>query len=133
MKKQIESNTYFWFGIFALCFILFQIISYRIRPGYKGDSEIVKYFLGVAPNFFPAIGIPALIYAILEVNMSKNSEFIYKNAFLISIWFGVTGLIIWEFLQIFSKKLSFDWHDILWTIAGGIIYWRIGLKFKSRE
>lgn len=132
MKKQTNSTSNFWLGIFALCFFLFQLISYKIRPAYDGDNEIVNYFLGVAPNFFPSIGIPALIYAILETNKSKNSAFVNRNAFLIALCVGVSGLILWEILQIYSKKLSFYWHDILWTIAGGLIFWLIGQKLKRK-
>ena len=57
MKFKLE---YYWFLIFALCFTAFNQIQDNIRPNYSGDHSIIIYLLGVAPNFFPAIGIPAL-------------------------------------------------------------------------
>jgi hypothetical protein len=54
MKFKLE---YYWFLIFALCFTAFNQIQDNIRPNYSGDNSIIKYLLGVAPNFLPAIGI----------------------------------------------------------------------------
>jgi len=56
---KISKNLIYWFALFAICFIAFQQISDNIRPYYKGDNMTIKYLLGVAPNFFPALGIPA--------------------------------------------------------------------------
>jgi hypothetical protein len=63
MRKNNAKTTYYWFSIFALCFLCFQAVSYYIRPNYSGEGAIISYFLGIAPNFFPAIGIPALFLA----------------------------------------------------------------------
>ncbi len=72
MKFKLE---YYWFLIFALCFTAFNQIQDNIRPNYSGDNSIIKYLLGVAPNFFPAIGIPALfVLTIPYVFKKKNSD-----------------------------------------------------------
>jgi len=72
MKFKLE---YYWFLIFALCFTAFNQIQDNIRPNYSGDNSIVKYLLGVAPNFFPAIGIPALfVLTIPYLFKKKNSD-----------------------------------------------------------
>jgi len=57
MKLKSE---YYWFLIFAVCFFAYQQIQDNIRPHYHGSNSTIKYLLGVAPNFFPAIGIPAI-------------------------------------------------------------------------
>jgi len=69
MKFKLE---YYWFLIFALCFTAFNQIQDNIRPSYIGDNSIIKYLLGVAPNFFPAIGIPALFVLIIPYVFKKK-------------------------------------------------------------
>ena len=63
-------SEYYWFLIFAFSFTAFNQIQDYIRPNYIGDNSIVKYLLGVAPNFFPAIGIPAL-FVVIDKNNKK--------------------------------------------------------------
>jgi hypothetical protein len=133
MKFRLE---YYWFLIFALCFTAFNQIQDNIRPNYSGDNSIIKYFLGVAPNFFPAIGIPALFVMVIPLVLKKkNSEtWIYKKRHLSANLFSVIGLVGWEFAQ-FSGKLRFDWNDILWTFIGALLFHFIWLitpqKFKE--
>jgi hypothetical protein len=95
--------------IFALCFTAFNQIQDNIRRNYSGDNSIIKYLLGVAPNFFPAIGIPALFVVIIPyVLKKKNSEsWFYKKKHLFANLISVIGLVGWEFAQM-SGKLRFD-------------------------
>ena len=133
MKFRLE---YYWFLIFVLCFTAFNQIQDNIRPNYSGDNSIIKYFLGVAPNFFPAIGIPAVFVMVIPLVLKKkNSEtWIYKKRHLSANLFSVIGLVGWEFAQ-FSGKLRFDWNDILWTFIGALLFHFIWLitpqKFKE--
>ena len=60
-----SKSLYYWFALFALCFIAYQQIIDNIRPNYIGNILTVKYLLGIAPNFFPGIGIPALFVALI--------------------------------------------------------------------
>ena len=53
-------NEHFWLLIFAVNFVSFQFVQDYIRPQYAGDSSLIRYFLGVVPNFFPSVGIPSL-------------------------------------------------------------------------
>lgn len=123
MDDKKNKIVYFWFGVFAACFICFQSISSYIRPNYTGQNEYIKYLLGIAPNFFPAIGIPALILAIILQNESSKPESkLYKYRNLIAVSISTTGLIAWEFVQTTSRKLIFDVHDILWTLIGSLIF-----------
>jgi hypothetical protein len=78
MKFKLE---YYWFLIFALCFTAFNQIQDNFRPNYGGDDLIIKYLLGVAPNFFPAIGIPALFVVIIPylLNKKNSDSWFYKK------------------------------------------------------
>jgi hypothetical protein len=120
MKLKSE---YYWFLIFAICFFAYQQIQDNIRPAYKGADSTIKYLLGVAPNFFPAIGIPALFVLIIPYVLRKNNSdnWFYKKRHLSANLISVIGLVGWEFLQL-SGKLKFDWHDILWTLIGATLF-----------
>ena len=130
MKFKLE---YYWFLIFALCFAAFNQIQDNIRPNYSGDNSLVKYLLGVAPNFFPAIGIQSLFIMVIPLVLKKkNSEtWIYKKRHLSANLFSVIGLVGWEFAQL-SGKLIFDWNDILWTLIGALSFHFIWLITPQR-
>ncbi len=119
MKTKI--NIFYWFALFAFCFIAYQQVIDNIRPNYNGNNLTVKYLLGIAPNFFPAIGIPAL-FVILIPQMKLSNRWFYQNKHITANIISLTGLISWEFIQITSKKLHFDWNDVLWTILGAFVF-----------
>lgn len=54
-----------WFALFAICTISFSLIQDDIRPQYAGTHSGLIYLLGVLPNFFPAVGLPALFMILL--------------------------------------------------------------------
>jgi len=121
---------YYWFSMFALNFFLFQLISDKIRPSYNGDSLFIKYFLGIAPNFFPAIAIPALFLIIIP-QLKLTNKWINNNQHVVANLISTTGLVSWEFIQISSTKLHFDWNDIIWTLIGASIFqllWKVSPK-----
>ena len=133
---KTSSKTYFWLAVFAVCFISYQQISDNIRPEYNGDNAIIKYLLGIAPNFFPAIGIPSL-FVVLIPQLKINGKWMNEKKHLIANIISTTGLITWEFIQTYSTKLHFDWNDILWTFIGACVFqllWIISPKqFKQTQ
>lgn len=114
---------HYWFLIFAICFIAFNQIQDSIRPHYNGDNSVIKYLLGVAPNFFPAIGIPALFVLLIPQVLKKNfsGTWYYDKRNLSANMISVIGLVGWEFIQP-AGKLRFDWNDILWTFIGALLF-----------
>lgn len=116
-----SSSFYFWFLLFAISFITYQQIIDNIRPNYTGNSATYKYLLGIAPNFFPAIGIPALFMLILPQLKVKNKWFNDKKH-ITANQISLTGLLTWEYIQTTSSKLYFDWNDVLWTFIGAFVF-----------
>ena len=129
--------AYYWFAIFALTSVAYQLVQDNIRPNYKGDDLIIKYLLGIAPNFFPAIGLPALFVILIpEFNKGKNpDQWLNNKIHLTANLISLAGLLSWEFLQTTTTRGRFDWNDILWTLIGALIFqliWILSpIKYKG--
>lgn len=127
--------SYFWLSLFASCTLAYQLIQDIIRPGYAGSNPIARYLLGVAPNFLPAIGLPAFFVVLLPYvagGVRKNHPAIrlpHITANLVSL----TGLIAWECIQNFSSRGHFDWNDVLFTLLGGLVFHGIWMVSKKGE
>lgn len=108
-----------------------------IRPNYSSGNALINYFLGVAPNFFPAVGIPALLVILIPVLSKKRStnKWLTEKRYFTANLISLVGLLTWELVQIRTKSGRFDWNDMLWTIIGAFIFqliWQITpLKFKE--
>lgn len=118
---KASKGMYYWFELFALCFITYQQVIDNIRPNYVGDNLTIKYLLGIAPNFFPAIGIPALLVIIIP-QMKLTNRWLNEKKDITANIISLTGLISWEFIQATSKKLHFDWNDVVWTLIGAFVF-----------
>ncbi len=118
---KTSKHILYWFALFAICFISYQQIIDNIRPRYSGDSMTVKYLLGIAPNFFPAIGIPALLIVLIP-QLKRTNKWLDENKHLTANTISITGLLLWEFIQTTSTKLHFDWNDVLWTLIGAAFF-----------
>jgi hypothetical protein len=129
-----KKSSYYWFAIFAISFIAFQLIQ-EIRLNYAGGNIAIKYFFGVAPNFFSAIGLPSLFILLIPefFGNNKKSKSLYEKRHITSNIISLMGLTIGEVFQL-SGNLKFDWNDILWTILGALIFQLIWIvsstKFK---
>ncbi len=119
-----SKSIYYWFFLFALCFVAYQQVQDNIRPNYEGESVTIKYLLGVAPNFFPSIGIPALFFILIPVvnNQKSANKWFNEEKHITGNLISLIGLLAWEFLQTLTLRGHFDWHDVLWTIIGAMIF-----------
>jgi hypothetical protein len=106
-----------------LTFIAYQLVQDNIRPNYNGDNLTVKYLLGIAPNFFPSIGIPALFLLLIpELSKNKTNKWLNSNKHITANIISVIGLLSWEFLQMNTLRGRFDWNDVPWTFIGAFIF-----------
>ena len=67
--------------IFVLCSIAYQFIQDTLRPQYDGDNAMIRYFLGVAPNFFSAICLPALFIILIPqlFGIENNNKWLHEQ------------------------------------------------------
>lgn len=127
-----SKGVFYWFVLFAVCFVAYQQIIDHIRPAYIGTHQTFIYFMGVAPNFFPAIGIPALFVIILPHLDKNNNRWLIEKKHISAVSISLAGLISWEFFQLTSPNLRFDWHDVLWTLIGTAVFWLIWVVSPAR-
>ena len=137
IEQIIETNKmnrkFIYYIIFAICFLLFSIVQDYIRPNYDGANGIIIYLLGVAPNFLPGIGLPALLYVVIP-EVSKPNSSLFKNRLYWSVGISISGLIANEFITIFTPGRGvFDWNDILWTIIGVGLFTLTVKKFSNKH
>lgn len=120
-----SSKVVYWFLLFAICSLAYQQVQDNIRPSYTDGNPTIKYLLGVAPNFFPGIGLPALFFFLLPsiVNdKTRKSRWLNEKRHIAANLISITGLVSWEFLQNFTSRGHFDWHDVLWTLIGAAVF-----------
>lgn len=118
---KTSKSLYYWFALFALCFIIYQQVQDNIRPNYTDGNLTIIYFLGIAPNFFPSIGIPAL-FVVLIPQMKQTSKWLNEKKHITANIISLTGLLSWEFLQTIITRGNFDWNDVLWTLLGALVF-----------
>jgi hypothetical protein len=133
---KTSKSLYYWFALFALCFIAYQLVQDNIRPNYTGGNLTIIYLLGIAPNFFPSIGIPAL-FVVLIPQMKLTSKWLNEKKHITANLISLTGLLSWEFFQTITTKGHFDWNDVLWTLIGALVFqliWIVSpIRYKEKD
>lgn len=130
-----KGESYFWLGLFALGTVGFTVVQDWLRPRYGGESDFIKYLLGVAPNYFAGVALCSFFAVMIrQVNAgSKNpSSWVWLNgrAHLSGMVVSVVGLWLWEFAQVFSARGRFDLHDVWWTVLGAFTFYVIWLMLE---
>jgi hypothetical protein len=128
------NSAYFWLILFASCFLSYQLVQDYIRPIYVGNSAIIIYLLGVAPNFFPAIGIPSLFVVLIPQLKSKTSNYkwLKEKVNITANFVSLIGLLSWEFTQPITTRGHFDWNDVIFTFFGAIVFQIIWLFVQQK-
>ncbi|MBK7959702.1 MAG: hypothetical protein IPK03_17445 [Bacteroidetes bacterium] len=101
-------QSYFWFCMFALGTIGFTLVQDTIRPNYHGQSDLIKYLLGIAPNYFGRLGIDLiLLVMIFQINnSSKTPSGLCLSAFVMRIPIVFLIIHLHNALLYFIKKLA---------------------------
>ena len=96
-----------------------------IRKLQFDGPDFVLYLLSVFPNVLAAIAIPFVMLSIWADQKPAANYQALRRIFMKLILFAGIGLITWEFMQLWSRALYFDYHDIAATIFGLIVAWLI--------
>jgi len=122
--KMTKKEIYIWFVIFAISTLAYSYIQDTLRPASKDYPNAVKYLLGVGPNYFAGVSLPAFFmfmapYVVSSERLENLTITRLRNS---SIIIALTGLIIWETVQLKSKNGYFDSHDIMWTFFSAFTF-----------
>lgn len=104
-------------GLFTVNMLAYQFIQDYLRPQIHNNNNVLSYLLGVAPNFFAAIALPAF-FVFISSYIKNGGKYILYYA----TTFSTIGLLFWEITQIWLKKGVFDYNDIIWTILGSVTF-----------
>ena len=115
MRTMASSTRYALVGIGALGVL--SLVSWARRVRFNG-AETVMYVIGVLPNVAAAIAIPFVLLGIWADQKPSASYAGTRRAFnMVLVGTGV-GLVAWEFVQLTSRGLVFDPHDLVATFIG---------------
>ena len=67
------------------------------------------------------------------LNLNQSNKWFTINKHLTANAISLTGLVSWEFIQISSTKLHFDWNDVLWTAIGAVLFQLIWTMSASQH
>lgn len=109
------STRYALVAISALAIL--SLVHWGRASKYDG-AEFVIYLMGVLPNVAAAIAIPFVLLGIwADQNQSPSYTAARRIFVAVTIVAGV-GLITWELIQLSSRNLVYDTHDIIATLVG---------------
>ena len=95
--------------------------------------DFVLYLLSVLPNVLNAISIPFVLLSIWADQKPTANYQSARRIFIILLLFAGIGLITWEFMQLWSRSLYFDYHDIGATIFGLFVAWLLFALVTPRD
>lgn len=112
-------------GLFFVLFGLlpgigYQTIQDKWRVALAQSTDLVVYFLGVAPNFLGALSLASSLIIIADQFMRSIVFHRRVNYVMLT---SLVGLLTWEILQIWLPNGTFDVHDLGWTLIGVIVAW----------
>lgn len=103
--------------------LAYQFVQDDLRDGLASsgqNAELVRYVLGIMPNFLGGLSANATIFVILS---DRSSPWASERARSISSLVTLFGLWAWEGCQLVLPNGTFDWHDIAWTAPGVALTW----------
>lgn len=89
-----------------------------VRQQHLQLDPFGAYLIGVSPNFAAAIAITFVLLSAWLDQAPGASGLVVRLRFQVSAVISGAGLIGWEFVQMFSRTLVFDWQDVFATLAG---------------
>jgi zinc transporter ZupT len=97
-------------------FVAIFSVDFYFRPNSANMSAPVKWFLGVAPNFFGGIGLTISIFIYRFQGFKKWGLSLHKKCFASAIISSI-GLLVWEAIRSIGS-FFFDPEDVIMSAVG---------------
>ncbi len=105
--------------IATLFFCLQCLVFFSVFRNSLFDIEGLGLIVGSFPNFIGSVAV-CLGISIAEGRISY------------SIFCGVVGVTLYEFLQLFIASRTFDYFDILASVLAGVVVFLFGIVFDKK-
>ena len=109
------------YGLVAIGALATLSVVHWSRDHLAAIGPTARFVIGVLPNLAASIAIPAVI---LGIRADQNPPLTRDRA-RVWVWLSLAaagcGLVVWEFVQLTSRKLVFDVYDLFATAAGLVI------------
>lgn len=126
---RFQNQKQLWLFCYLFGEIMCRTTQYVVRPLHLYPNiDWVKYMLGVAPNFWAALSLPALL---LLISNYAGSQYNWVRTILpldtlhTAYAVALTGIVGWEICQPLTGMYYFDPNDLMWTILGTATFWPI--------
>lgn len=110
--KTIDAKRIFFLLVFVLSYLITEFGRFIYRP-YIYSNDIYDFHIADSVGNF--IGTITIVYGNLLIQNPNK-----KNGVLFVTLVPV-GIVIYEYLQKFTPKGTFDVFDVYYTIAGGVL------------
>jgi hypothetical protein len=131
MNMSIPKQTRI-LSILSLLGMGLVLLTRLVRPNLVDPMPWVGFVFGVMPNFGAGLGIPGVLFTVVNGYMkSQGREISASKAIILATFISEIGLFGWEFLGYFFWKLPIDPVDLLATLLGGTIALGLGLGSRA--
>ena len=119
-------------GCLFVVMILGQLAIVEIKDLRETGSTLADRYgvFGYAPNLIAALTLPCLFLGLALKSRRRDLDAPYgwgclwreQRAILLSGLTTTTGLLAWEFIQVYRPNRTFDWQDVWATLAGALLF-----------
>ncbi len=99
--------------------VLFGLFNLKIKPTYTFSNSIIA-------NSLPSFLSSAIIFTLMWVFLEKYFKLRFINKFVIA-----TGILSECSQLLFSSRATFDFWDLVFSVAGSLMMFIILGRFKS--
>lgn len=109
--------------------VIYVAIQWIFQPRWGIGQGIVPYLNGVMPNFLGALSLAAVIFMGAEFYRPER-----ERVAQLAMSAAIATVVLWlrEFSQL-STSGTFDVHDLVWTVAGGALFYGLGRWLLPEE
>ena len=113
-----------WLFLYLSGELFCRSVQFIIRPLHLFPRDtLFHYLLGVAPNFWAMLSLPAGLMLVSNWVLRRRPEQALWLDPMLVYAFAFSGILAWELFQPVTKFYYFDLNDVVWTLIGGVVFW----------